>query len=92
MTDEITGGVGTVEGLATVPGSGLAQILVRDDDGELHVFPCDAGPTLRALSNLSPSLRRGASVRVRLSQGVRVRYALDHLGLLATLSLDDEGA
>ena len=91
MANDMADDVGTIEGLCTTPGSGIAHLLLRGNDGHLRVVLCDAAPTMRALSNLAPSLMRGgASVRIRLVEGLRVRYCLDELGLLESIGPDED--
>jgi hypothetical protein len=92
MTDE-SDAVATIEGFCMTTGSGIAQLLLRGDDGEPLVVPCDAAPTVRALSSFVPGLLRGgAAVRVRLLEGVRVRFALDEIGVLAGIAPVEDDA
>ncbi len=81
--------VGTITGVSTVAGSGIGQLVVRDEDGAVRVILCEAAPTLRALSAMGV-MRSDASLRVRFARGARVRLAIDDLGVLASLQPEDE--
>lgn len=74
---------GTIVGLCAWWGSGLATLLVQDDEGSVHLFHADNGPLVRALRNmLGPEvIGKGHTVNTEALKGVRVRAELDDMGL-----------
>ena len=55
------------------PTAGIAELLVKDDDGKINVIPCSSSSTQRALDTLFPT---GCYL------GEHVAYAVDESGCL----------
>ena len=67
--------------------SGIGILCIQEDGVEEVIgVPCENAPTVRCLSAFFPGLiRSGHTVNVQVIKGERVVFAVDDLGVLATV-------
>ena len=64
-------------------GSGLATLVVEDDDGKLHNIPCENAPTVRALeSDYGNVIGEGHTALVSNIKGKEIFYEMGDMGLV----------
>jgi len=75
---------GRIEGIHGSWGSGLATVLIRDEDGRLETLYADNGPLVRALEAMfGEIIEPGHTVNVEAVIGREIEYGTDELGMLA---------
>lgn len=67
---------GTVQNVEHQPGSGIAQVIVLDEDGTVSRLACDAGPLLR-----SP-----------IKVGMTIDYEMSDYGTMESFEIVEEGS
>lgn len=80
--------VGTVVSFQGSWGSGLATLVLRSDDGQVHSIPCDSGATVRALAAAFGDGVIGAHPNnVPALRGRRIRAFNDEMGMMLAGSI-----
>lgn len=75
--------VGTIKRFIGSWGSGIAQLVVEDDQGHTDVISCENGPTVKALDRMFPGfIKPGHVVDPNAIIGHRISYGIDMMGLL----------
>jgi len=65
-------------------GSGLATLIVEDEEGKIHEIPCDNAPTVRALeSAFGNIISAGRTANIKNAKGKWIFYELTDWGTLA---------
>ena len=74
---------GTIKGFYGFWGSGLATLLIEDEDTkQLEEIPCDNGPTVRALDSAFGDVITDAhTVNVDAIRGKKIYWGMDDYGL-----------
>lgn len=74
--DQEEGEVGTIQGVDYTPGSGIATLLIKPEDGgrRIRAIHCEWNQTMRVFSNFIEDLIEGGSVDTEKLRGVRIRY------------------
>jgi hypothetical protein len=80
-TDYPTINKGTLEGFASHWGSGLAQLVLKNEINETVRIPCDSGPTGRALIAAFDCAAPGHSIDSSIFCGQVIYWWMDDMGL-----------
>ncbi len=83
---------GTIVDLSGNWMSGLAQLIVDDDEIGLTMIPCDNAPTIRALADMfgDDFITAGHTFDTKKIIGKRIKYTIDSYGLLESVHPYDE--
>ena len=73
---------GTIQGVDHTPGSGIATLVLLDDDGNIVRVHSDAGPLFRSLDRAFAEPHRPIGTGCSLSVGNRIYYETDDLGVI----------
>ena len=80
---------GTIQTFLGSWSSGIATLVIKDDEEHIHSIPCDNAPTVRALADQFPNvITPGHCVNLEAIKGKEIEYGLDTLGILAWLCAD----
>ena len=70
-------------------GSGIAFLLIEDQDGMADRIPCDNAPTGRALDAMFNCIGEGHCIDNSKIEGQEIRYLVDEIGLLTQLAFPE---
>lgn len=72
---------GTIVEFRTSWSSGLATLIIKDDENVIHYFHCDSGPTGRALDAAFDAIGPGHTILNDKIRGKRIRAYMDDFDL-----------